>query len=733
MKKTITALVCLFAVLFCMVCVANAESSKNYEVTVVGNCWAANSGYGGSSLYTPYLKLNVKNLGSNSVSRITVKVVFYNEAEKSVWSEESDYLVGSSDDPLRAGYSKTSYVRSSVGYRSKIDAYRLPTITAEVYVNDVLYGEIKVDNTYSANTVSQSLTQASTKTASNTFATDDPYGVVATAAYWNTNTGMNGTKLYTPYMKIRVTNQQTSAASKLQVKVVFINESDNSVWDDNTTYLVGYSDTPLRTGYNKTAYVYADVGYRSKPNTYQLPNVSAQVYVNDVYYGKVTIDKSYTETTTNTVLTRSTAASNESTVEVDKENPYKMTVVCNCWAANSGSFGGSTLYTPYLKVNVLNQSGKPLKSARVKVVFYDEANKVVWSDETAYLVSSSDSPIQHGFSKTAFIRSAVGYSSRIDVSRLPAVTAEVYLDGEYMGEIAITNTYSETTVNQTLKKVEKVQTTEAANAEEPFSVLVTANCWSLNSGYGSSLYTPYLKLKVINQSGKPVENAKVQVIFSNKAEKEVWSDETSYLVSSGDTPLKNGYGKIAFIRSSVGYRSKPSTTYLPDITAQVYINGVLYGEIDVSKTFSESSVSQTLRQPVAASGSAVGSTDGRNFRIEYLSNCWTANTGLTGETLYVPYLKFKVVNQQERADSSVSVHVVYYKESDKLVWSDEESYLVSGSDAPLQPGYSKTAFIESSVGYQSKPSVSSLPSITAEIYIDNELYDVVTIKKEFGN
>ena len=99
----------------------------------------------------------------------------------------------------------------------------------------------------------------------------------------------------------------------------------------------------------------------------------------------------------------------------------------------------------------------------------------------------------------------------------------------------------------------------------------------------------------------------------------------------------------------------------------------------------------------------------------------------------MPYLKINVTNQKNQAADRIIIHVVFTNETDKTVWSDEQDYLVSYGDTALKPGFNKTAFIHSSVGYKSKPSVSNLPTITAEIYINDELYDTVSIEKTLGN
>ena len=449
-KGTLVAILLLIVLALTLGTASAAEKVDDYGVEIIANCWTANTGLGGSTLYVPYVKVNVTNKKAEAVSKITVKVVFYDETEKSIMSDETSYLVSSSDDPLKPEYSKTAFVKASVGYRSKLSESKLPAITAEVYVNDMLYGQVEIAKTYSEKTVSQFLTGEQTSAE-----TEMPvFDVVITASYWGANTGYTGQTLYVPYIKVKVTNQQEKAAEKIVVKAVFLNESDQSVLDDESDYLVSYSDTPLKTGYNKTSYMRAGVGYKRQIPTENLPTVKAEIYINDEYYGKVDINNTYQEETLDIALSKENSESeSDSSVAIDAENPYLVTVVGNCWTLESGF--GSSLYVPYLKLNVLNQSGEPIQKMKLKAVFYDESEKVVWSDESDYLVSSSDSPIRHGYSKTSFIKASVGYRAKIDESKLPKLTAEIYLDDKLIGETAINNTYLETALSDKLSKISR--------------------------------------------------------------------------------------------------------------------------------------------------------------------------------------------------------------------------------------------------------------------------------------
>ena len=714
-----------------------AESTEDYKVEITTNSWTTNTSIGGSTLYVPYIKVSITNNKTEVATKIKIQVVFYDDTERSIWSDETASVVSSSDDPLKPGYSKTAYIMSSVGYPSKPSESNLPVVIAEIYVNGMLYGRVGIDRTFTEKEGSYILSGNYNPGDDEAvvFDNNDSFGAVVTASYWGTNTGLTGQTLYVPYIKLKVTNQEDEPAKKISVKAVFLSEADQSVFGDASTTLVSSSDIPLKKGYNKTAYLRSNVGYKSQISTASLPTIVAEIYINDEYYGKVNINSTYSAEALDIHLSKIDTDALDSEVKVNAENPYEVTVVANCWTLEKG-FGGSSLYVPYIKLSVLNQSGESVDKMKVKVVFYDVNELEVWSDYSTSLVSSSDPPLRHGYRKTAFVKGSVGYRKQIAEANLPTLTAEVYIDDKLIGETRINNTYTETAISEKLDAKANISF-ERMDAEDkdPFLVAITANCWAENSG-ASTIYSPYLKIKVINQQGKPADKATVKVVFYDISEKTLWSDEKDYLISSSDAPVKDGYGKTAFIKSSVGYRSKISEKQLPMITAEIYVNDELYGEVEINNTYDESSIMSILEKPMPKpeeNKTEEGETAGEKYSIEYLSNCWTDSQGLNGKTLYVPYLKISVTNNMKTSADHITVHVVYTNETDKSVWSDEKTTLVSSSDTALKSGYNKMAFIKSSVGYTSKPSMSQLPSITAAIYINDELFDTVEINRVFGN
>lgn len=91
-----------------------------------------------SSLYVPYLKFSVKNTGTADADKIIARTVYINNKTKEIWDTDTNYVVGSSDAPLKPGYSKKVFSYAGVGFKSKLSPSLLPDLNVEVYINDVL-------------------------------------------------------------------------------------------------------------------------------------------------------------------------------------------------------------------------------------------------------------------------------------------------------------------------------------------------------------------------------------------------------------------------------------------------------------------------------------------------------------------------------------------------------------------------------------------------------------------
>ena len=116
----------------------NGELTSGQPAFAIENLksgWEYNSSWS-KTLYVPTLKFNVKNIGTGEADRVTVRCVFTNSGTKEIWDEETTYVIGSSDSPLKVGYSKTAFVYSSVGYKTALAT--TPELTVDIYINDQL-------------------------------------------------------------------------------------------------------------------------------------------------------------------------------------------------------------------------------------------------------------------------------------------------------------------------------------------------------------------------------------------------------------------------------------------------------------------------------------------------------------------------------------------------------------------------------------------------------------------
>lgn len=116
----------------------NGELATGQPVLDIDNLisgWDYNSSWS-QTLYVPYLKFDVRNIGTGDANKITVRCVFTNTETKQIWDEETSYVVGSSDSPLKVGYSKKAFVYASVGYKTNLGI--TPKLTVDIFINEQL-------------------------------------------------------------------------------------------------------------------------------------------------------------------------------------------------------------------------------------------------------------------------------------------------------------------------------------------------------------------------------------------------------------------------------------------------------------------------------------------------------------------------------------------------------------------------------------------------------------------
>lgn len=111
-----------------------AEAKTGIKITSIKSSWKIRSGLGGNELLSPSLMIKLKNIGNKNIKRLFIKADFV-KGNKEIFGEGTDYLIGSSDTPLKPGYSKTAFIYSNIGFTSFFAD--LPSLSAEIYINDI--------------------------------------------------------------------------------------------------------------------------------------------------------------------------------------------------------------------------------------------------------------------------------------------------------------------------------------------------------------------------------------------------------------------------------------------------------------------------------------------------------------------------------------------------------------------------------------------------------------------
>jgi len=92
--------------------------------------------------------------------------------------------------------------------------------------------------------------------------------------------------------------------------------------------------------------------------------------------------------------------------------PFEMSDISARWVINRDVLGGQTLIVPEVRLRVANASSTPISSLRIKAVFVlkrgDGEGEILYED-TQFVVSAGDRPLDAGYSKTVISRAEKGY------------------------------------------------------------------------------------------------------------------------------------------------------------------------------------------------------------------------------------------------------------------------------------------------------------------------------------
>jgi len=110
-------------------------------------------------------------------------------------------------------------------------------------------------------------------------------------------------------------------------------------------------------------------------------------------------------------------------------------------------------------------------------------------------------------------------------------------------------------------------------------------------------------------------------------------------------------------------------------------------------------------------------------------NCRWAMTNDLGNQLYVPTINLKLKNVSTGEISNSEVRVVFIDVDKKEIFDETTDYFIyKYTNSPLPIGYSKEIIIKASKGYYY--ALTTVPTLTAEIYIDDQLLVSVPVTND---
>ena len=371
-----------------------------------------------------------------------MKALFYDISAKELWDDAYDNII--SGDALKPGYNKSGFLSANVGYANKISESSLPAISAQIFVDGKYYGTVDVDKSYSPQSTYLPITEGGQLNKYSFKKYDErDYGLIVTHNRWEMDD-----ELYVPSLKVDVINQTLTTKAYICIKAVFYYPKNKKIWSEASSSLIT-SERPLLPGFKKTAFLKGTQGYSSKLNESSLPELMAELFVNDELYGQVFIKCSYDNTVGNDLVTIRKSINEDESFERKTDQDFYPLITTNCWT-ESGK-----LYVPYIKIDVTNQQEEPADYIRIKTVFTNVDKKEMWSEVTDTLIDSDDTPLKQGYKKTAFIKASKGYTGRIGEESLPEMIAEVFINDTLYGEINIKQSYDSSVVHQELRKTKE--------------------------------------------------------------------------------------------------------------------------------------------------------------------------------------------------------------------------------------------------------------------------------------
>ena len=175
------------------------------------------------------------------------------------------------------------------------------------------------------------------------FKDDDGYRLYIVDNRWSFDDS-----LYVPYLKIATVKFGPESDSKIDIKVVFYESGKKKLWAEATDY----DTNPERWkvfGLIKASSFSSSQGYKNRIHSSALPKIYAEIFVNDKYYGEVSINCSYEEIQEESLLLKTSESGLDKTYIRKTQKPFYPIVTAKYWEKSN------SLFVPYLKIDVINQ------------------------------------------------------------------------------------------------------------------------------------------------------------------------------------------------------------------------------------------------------------------------------------------------------------------------------------------------------------------------------------------
>ena len=105
------------------------------------------------------------------------------------------------------------------------------------------------------------------------------------------------------------------------------------------------------------------------------------------------------------------------------------------WEVNQ--FVSKKLYVPVLRFSIKNAGNAPADNVTVRCTFIDKDTQEIWSEETVYLVSASDSALMPNYSKKAIVYSPIGFN--VEIINVPDLIADIYINDTLFESVTISS------------------------------------------------------------------------------------------------------------------------------------------------------------------------------------------------------------------------------------------------------------------------------------------------------